>query len=63
MLLQFVAAEDPAWLLKQDREDLERFALEPDPIPEFAQVSRELFEFKRPEQNLGRWGRLASHVR
>ena len=55
MPLQLVATEDLAWLLEQNREDLERLALEPDPIPEFAQIARELFEFKRTEQNLGRW--------
>ncbi len=63
MPLQLFAAEDLARLLEQNREDLQRLALKPDPIPEFAQVAREVFEFKRTEQNLGRWVRLASHIK
>ena len=37
--------------------------LKPDPIPEFAQIAGELFEFKRTEQNLGRRVRLTTHTK
>ncbi len=54
---------DLARLIDQNRKDLQRLALEADPIPELAQIAREMFEFKRTERNLGRWVRLAAHVK